>query len=86
MSRKFNLGLDVVMERKDCKNFRVTKNYAYSCSEDIDEAIKNARCKGGMKKEEGKGKARGFDRKKVNALIYILNYGSKLASPTCVWI
>ena len=25
MSRKFNLGLDVVMERKDCKNFRVTK-------------------------------------------------------------
>ena len=48
MSRKFNLGLDVVKERKEHKNLGVTKNYAHSCSGDIDEAIKKTRRKGGV--------------------------------------
>ena len=39
MSRKFNLGLDVVKERKGYKNLGVTKNYANSCSGDNDDAI-----------------------------------------------
>ena len=54
MSRKFNLGLDVVKERKEYKN------YAYSCNGDIDEAIMKTRSKGGMILSMG------FDRKKVN--------------------
>ena len=41
MSRKFNLGLDVVKERKEYKNLGVTKNYAHSCGGDIDKAVKN---------------------------------------------
>ena len=48
MSRKFNLGLNVVKERKEYKNLGVTKNYGHSCSGDTDEAIKKTRCKGGM--------------------------------------
>ena len=43
MSRKFNLGLHVIKERKEYKNLGVTKNYANSRSGDIDEAIKKAR-------------------------------------------
>ena len=35
MSRKFNLGLDVVKGRKKYKNLGVTKNYAHSCSGDM---------------------------------------------------
>ena len=73
MSRKFNLGLDVVKERKEYKHLGVTKNYANSCSGDIDEAIKKARHKGGMILSMG------FDRKKVNPLIYI-----KLWKQTCL--
>ena len=73
LSRKFNLGLDVVKERKEYKNLGVTKNYAHSCSRDIDEAIKKARRKGGMILSMG------FDRKKVNPLIYI-----KLWKQTCL--
>ena len=46
MSRKFNLGLDVVKKRKEYKNLGVTKNCAHSCSGDIDEAIKKTRRKG----------------------------------------
>ena len=42
MSRKFNLGLDVV---KEYKNVRATKECAHSCSGDIDEAIKQTRRK-----------------------------------------
>ena len=42
MSRKFNLGLDVVKERKEHKNLGVTKNYGNSSSRDIDEAIKES--------------------------------------------
>ena len=64
MSRKFNLGFDVVKVR-EYKNLGVTKNYANSCSGDIDEAIKKARRKGSMILSMG------FDRKKVNTLIYI---------------
>ena len=63
MRRKFNLGLDVVKDRKEYKNLGVTNNYANSCSGDIDEAIKKARRKGGMILSMG------FDRKKVNPLI-----------------
>ena len=48
MSRKFDLGWDVVKERKEYKNLGVTKNYAHNCSGDIDEAIKKTRRKGGM--------------------------------------
>ena len=59
MSRKFNLGLDVVKERKGYKNLEVTKNCAHSCSGDIDEAIKKTRRVGGMILSMG------FDRKKV---------------------
>ena len=66
MSRKFNLGLDAVKERKEYKNLEVTKNYANSCSGNFDEAIKKDRCKGGMIPSMG------FDRKKVNLLIYII--------------
>ena len=73
LSRNFNLGLDVVKERKEYKNLGVTKNYAHSCSSDIDEAIKKARRKGGMILSMG------FDRKKVNPLIYI-----KLWKQTCL--
>ena len=86
LSRKFNLGLDVVKERKEYKNLGVTKNCAHSCSTDIDEAIKKARRKGGMILSMG------FDRKKVNPLIYIklwkqaclpsLVFGSELWSLT----
>ena len=65
MSRKFNFGLDVVKERKEYKNLGVTKNYAHSCSGNIDEAIKKTRHKGGMILSMG------FDRKKVNPLVYI---------------
>ena len=81
MSRKFNLGLDVVKERKEYKNLGVTKNYADSCSGDIEETIKKARRKGGMIHSMG------FDRKKVTLPPppppppqFIINYGSKLAS------
>ena len=63
MSRKFNLGLDVVKERNEYKNFGDTKNYAHSCSGDIDEASKKARHKGGMILSMK------FDTKKVNPLI-----------------
>ena len=73
MSRKFNLGLDVVKEKKEYKNLGVTKNYAHSCSGDIDEAIKKTRRKGGMILSMR------FDRKKVNPLIYI-----KLWKQTCL--
>ena len=59
MSRKFNLGLDVVKERKEYKNLGFTKNYADSCSGDIEETIKKARRKGGMIHSMG------FDRRKV---------------------
>ena len=59
--------------RKKYKNLGVTKNYANSCSGDIDEAIKKARRKGGMILSMG------FDRKKVNPLIYI-----KLWKQTCL--
>ena len=45
MSRKFSLFLDVVKERKEYKNLGVTKNFAHSCSGDIEEAIKKARRK-----------------------------------------
>ena len=79
MSRKFNFGLDVVKERKEYKNLGVTKNYAHSCSGNIDEAIKKTRHKGGMILSMG------FDRKKVNPPQFILNYGSKFASfPLCL--
>ena len=64
MSREFNLCLDVVKERKEYKNLGVTKNYAHSCSGDI-EAIMKTRRKG------GKLLSMVFDRKKVNPLIYI---------------
>ena len=60
MSRKFNLGLDVVKEKKEYKNSGVTKNYAHSCSGDINETLKKARREGGMILSMG------FDRKKVN--------------------
>ena len=73
LSRKFNLGLDVVEERKEYKNLGFTKNYAHSCSRNIDEAIKKARRKGGMILSMG------FDGKKVNPLIYI-----KLWKQTCL--
>ena len=73
MSMKFNLGLDVVKEKNEYKNLGVTKNYANSCSGDIDEAIKKARHKGGMILSMG------FDRKKKNPLIYI-----KLWKQTCL--
>ena len=73
MSRKFNLGLDVVKERKKYKTLEVTKNYAHSYSGDIDEAIKKARRKGGVILSME------FDRKKVNPLIYI-----KLWKQTCL--
>ena len=73
MSRKFNLGLDVAKERKEYKNLGVTKTYAYSCSGDIDEAIKKTRRKGGLIFSMG------FDRKKLNTLVYI-----KLWKQTCV--
>ena len=75
MSRNFNLGLDVVKERKEYKNLGVTKSYALSCSGDIDEAIKKTRRKGGMILSMG------FDRKKVSPppLIYI-----KLWKQTCL--
>ena len=73
MSRKFNLGFDVVKERKEYKNLGVTKSYAHRCSGDIDEAIKKARHKGGMMLSMG------IDRKKVNPLIYI-----KLWKQTCL--
>ena len=86
MSRKFNVGLDGVKERKEYKNLGVTKNYAHSCSGDIDKAIKKTKCKGGMILSMG------FDRKKVNPLIYItlwkqtclpsLLFGSELSSFT----
>ena len=70
MSGKFNLGLDVVKERKEYK----TKICAHSCSGDIDEAIKETRRKGGILSV-------GFLRKKVNQtpLIYI-----KLKKQTCL--
>ena len=64
----------------------VTKDYAHSCSSDIDEAIKKARRNGGMIF------LMGFDSKKVNPLIYIklwkqiclpsLVFGSELWSLT----
>ena len=73
MNRKFNLGVDVVKERKEYKNLGVTKNCANSCSGDIDEAIKKARRKGDMILSMG------FDRKKANPLIYI-----KLWKQTCL--
>ena len=73
LSRKFNLGLDVIKERKEYKNLGFTKNYAHSCSRDIDEAIKKARRKGGMILSIG------FDGKKVYPLIYI-----KLWKQTCL--
>ena len=65
--------MDVVKERNEYKNLGVTKNYAHSCSRDIDEAIKKARRKGGMILSME------FDRKKVNPLIYI-----KLWKQTCL--
>ena len=65
MSRKFNLGFDVVKERKEYKNLEVTKNYAHSCGGNINEAVKKTRRKGGIILSMG------FDRKKVNPLIYI---------------
>ena len=65
MSREFNLGFDVVKERKEYKNLEVTKNYAYSCGGNINGAVKKTRRKGGMILSMG------FDRKKVNPLIYI---------------
>ena len=79
MSRKFNLGLDVVKERKEHKNLGVTKNYTHSCSGGIDEAIKKTRRKGGMILSMG------FDRKKVNPLIYIKLW-KQTCLLTCVWL
>ena len=59
--------------RKEYRKLGVTKNYAHSCSGDIDEAIKKTRREGGMILSMG------FDKKKVNPLIYI-----KLWKQTCL--